>query len=366
MATRKNSGKPWTEECHDPQIINKVNEVIALYCKKEFGKKQYSREMNVKHVFNSKLLLFSDAIGVFFDILLSSSTYNLWETLGDVYDSVLYLLKKKRNKKQVAEAVQKTELKEDKQEVQEKLPQVAEPKAPQVADETVQEVDKVATHRNSAKPWTEECHDPEIILAVNNIMRYFMCGVSGYYQGPVSRNTRLVSDLKCSKSEIVMICHDIEKFVGVDIEKSICDEWETFGDLYDCVLYFQKRKGEKKQISDLTEREIYQNSENSENSQISQPKANEVYKKPWSNCYVDPDEIRKIVDMVNQNLKDKLGIDKSEITRETRLEDDLGVDSLNIVEGFEKDFDTYIPREMAEHVQTIGDLYDCIYYSFKF
>ena len=69
--------------------------------------------------------------------------------------------------KAAPQKTQETELKEDKPEAQEKLSQVAETNAPQVADETVQKVDKVAPNENSGKPWTEECHDPEIIRKVN-------------------------------------------------------------------------------------------------------------------------------------------------------------------------------------------------------
>ena len=78
------------------------------------------------------------------------------------------------------EAVQEAELKEDKPETQEKLPQVAETNAPQVADETVQKADKVATNKISGKPWTEECHDPEIIRKVNVT---FAC----YYKGDLDK-----------------------------------------------------------------------------------------------------------------------------------------------------------------------------------
>ena len=74
------------------------------------------------------------------------------------------------------------------------------------------------------------------------------------------------------------------------------------------------------------------------------------------------------MDMVNQALVDKLGIDKMHITRESRLKDDLGADSLDSVEFImecEKAFNFSIPDDEAEQIQTVGDAYDCLYYRMK-
>ena len=57
-------------------------------------------------------------------------------------------------------------------------------------------------------------------------------------------------------------------------------------------------------------------------------------------------------------IVDKLGVDASEVTREASLANDLGADSLDTVElmmGFEKEFDMTIPDEEAQTIKTVGD-----------
>lgn len=57
-------------------------------------------------------------------------------------------------------------------------------------------------------------------------------------------------------------------------------------------------------------------------------------------------------------IVDKLGVDASEVTREASFANDLGADSLDTVElmmGFEKEFDMTIPDEEAQTIKTVGD-----------
>ena len=57
-------------------------------------------------------------------------------------------------------------------------------------------------------------------------------------------------------------------------------------------------------------------------------------------------------------IVDKLGVDASEVTREASFANDLGADSLDTVElmmGFEKEFDRTIPDEEAQTIKTVGD-----------
>lgn len=57
-------------------------------------------------------------------------------------------------------------------------------------------------------------------------------------------------------------------------------------------------------------------------------------------------------------IVDQLGVDESSITMETAFIDDLGADSLDIVElimGIENEFDMEIPDEDAETITTVGD-----------
>ena len=57
-------------------------------------------------------------------------------------------------------------------------------------------------------------------------------------------------------------------------------------------------------------------------------------------------------------IVDQLGADESAITPEASFVDDLGADSLDIVElimGLETEFDIEIPDEEAEKIRTVGD-----------
>ena len=66
----------------------------------------------------------------------------------------------------------------------------------------------------------------------------------------------------------------------------------------------------------------------------------------------------EIAEKVKQIIVDRLGVDESEVTLEASFTNDLGADSLDTVElimEFEKEFDTSIPDEEAEKIQTVGD-----------
>jgi acyl carrier protein len=61
---------------------------------------------------------------------------------------------------------------------------------------------------------------------------------------------------------------------------------------------------------------------------------------------------------IAQIIVDQLGVSKQEITPEASFIDDLGADSLDIVElvmAMEEEFDIEIPDNEAEKIQTIGD-----------
>lgn len=58
-------------------------------------------------------------------------------------------------------------------------------------------------------------------------------------------------------------------------------------------------------------------------------------------------------------IAEKLGKDASEIKNETRLIEDLGADSLDIVElimTFEDEFNISLPDEDVSKMKTIGDI----------
>ena len=64
------------------------------------------------------------------------------------------------------------------------------------------------------------------------------------------------------------------------------------------------------------------------------------------------------IDRVKKIIVDQLGIEESKITENSSFIDDLGADSLDIVElimAFEEEFDIEIPDEDAEKMKTVGD-----------
>ncbi len=57
-------------------------------------------------------------------------------------------------------------------------------------------------------------------------------------------------------------------------------------------------------------------------------------------------------------IVDKLGVEESEVTRDSSFTNDLGADSLDTVElimEFEKEFNLAIPDDQAETISTVGD-----------
>ena len=60
---------------------------------------------------------------------------------------------------------------------------------------------------------------------------------------------------------------------------------------------------------------------------------------------------------VKEIVAEQMGVDSAEITRETSFANDLNADSLDIVElimEFEDVFETSIPDDEAEKIQTVG------------
>ena len=57
-------------------------------------------------------------------------------------------------------------------------------------------------------------------------------------------------------------------------------------------------------------------------------------------------------------IAEQLGVDEGEVTMESSFIEDLGADSLDIVElvmALEEEFDIVIPDEDAEKIRTVGD-----------
>lgn len=65
-----------------------------------------------------------------------------------------------------------------------------------------------------------------------------------------------------------------------------------------------------------------------------------------------------ITERVTQIIADKLVIDTAEVTAEANFKQDLGADSIDLVElimEFEREFELSIPDEKAEEIQTVGN-----------
>lgn len=70
-----------------------------------------------------------------------------------------------------------------------------------------------------------------------------------------------------------------------------------------------------------------------------------------------------IFDKVKEIIIDQLGVTESSITPEASFIDDLGADSLQVVDlimALEEGFDLEIPDSDAEKIVTVGDVVDYI------
>ena len=68
-------------------------------------------------------------------------------------------------------------------------------------------------------------------------------------------------------------------------------------------------------------------------------------------------------EMIRDFLVQQLGIDEDEITMESSFADDLGADSLDLVElimALEEEYDIKIDDEEAETLKTVGDVVNFI------
>jgi acyl carrier protein len=66
-----------------------------------------------------------------------------------------------------------------------------------------------------------------------------------------------------------------------------------------------------------------------------------------------------VFEKVRSILVGQLGIDEEKITMEASIVDDLGADSLDVVDlimSLEEEFDVEIPDEDVENMKTVGDI----------
>jgi len=65
-----------------------------------------------------------------------------------------------------------------------------------------------------------------------------------------------------------------------------------------------------------------------------------------------------VFDKVKKVIVEQLGVDENEVTLDASITDDLGADSLDLVElvmALETEFNLDIPDEEAEKIKTVGD-----------
>ena len=70
-----------------------------------------------------------------------------------------------------------------------------------------------------------------------------------------------------------------------------------------------------------------------------------------------------VFEKIKKILADQLDAEESQMTMETKIEEDLSADSLDVVEllmSIEDEFNVEIPDEEIENLQTIGDVVEYI------
>jgi acyl carrier protein len=72
-------------------------------------------------------------------------------------------------------------------------------------------------------------------------------------------------------------------------------------------------------------------------------------------------ERQKVLNKVVSIITDKLGVDENEVTEDASLTNDLGADSLDVIElimEFEKEYNIAITDDEAEKITTIKEVVD--------
>lgn len=66
-----------------------------------------------------------------------------------------------------------------------------------------------------------------------------------------------------------------------------------------------------------------------------------------------------MLEKMKEIIAEQLGVEEDEITPDTSFKEDLGVDSLDLFEltmALEEEYDTEIPAEELEDIETVGDV----------
>ena len=66
-----------------------------------------------------------------------------------------------------------------------------------------------------------------------------------------------------------------------------------------------------------------------------------------------------VFDKVKKIIVDQLDVEEDKVTEAASITDDLGADSLDVVDlvmSFEEEFDIEIPDDQVEKIKTVGDI----------
>lgn len=80
-----------------------------------------------------------------------------------------------------------------------------------------------------------------------------------------------------------------------------------------------------------------------------------------NNSYASKVQDEKLMAIIQKTVSNKLHINFNQATPDANLADDLGADSLDVIEiamELERVLKIYIPDEATEQVHTVQDLYD--------
>ena len=86
--------------------------------------------------------------------------------------------------------------------------------------------------------------------------------------------------------------------------------------------------------------------------------------KPWTEQCDDPEIIRKVNEIIVKNTEH----DEEKISRDADLRNDLGMDSLDLIEihtEIDQRFSVFVPDHVVEGIKTVGDVYDAAAYYVK-
>lgn len=86
--------------------------------------------------------------------------------------------------------------------------------------------------------------------------------------------------------------------------------------------------------------------------------------RPWTEQCDDPEIIRKVNEIIVKNTEH----DEEKISRDADLRNDLGMDSLDLIEihtEIDQRFSVFVPDHVVEGIKTVGDVYDAAAYYVK-